>query len=170
MRTSLWLSELTHAWHQFDSRGYTQTLISPLGGKVPLEPRSLTYFNLDATAKSWMRDEKKMKLLENTKTPADINPDEVHAIYLTGGHAVMYDFIDSAALHKLIVDLWTRGKVVSAACHGYCGLLNVQLADRTFLIMCGGQMRPHPQPQNQISGLLRQNRRQSNHGLQLRVP
>ena len=39
--TGLWLSELTHAWHVFADHGFEQTLVSPAGGDVPLEPRSL---------------------------------------------------------------------------------------------------------------------------------
>lgn len=37
--TGLWLSELTHAWEVFDEAGFEQTLVSPAGGEVPLEPR-----------------------------------------------------------------------------------------------------------------------------------
>lgn len=38
--TGLWLSELTHAWHVFQEHDYEQSLVSPRGGAVPLEPRS----------------------------------------------------------------------------------------------------------------------------------
>lgn len=39
--TGLWLSELTHAYNVFEKAGYEQSIISPLGGASPLEPRSL---------------------------------------------------------------------------------------------------------------------------------
>nr|WP_241013964.1 hypothetical protein [Pandoraea nosoerga] len=39
--TGLWLSELTHAWQVFAAHGYEQRIMSPLGGRSPLEPRSL---------------------------------------------------------------------------------------------------------------------------------
>lgn len=38
--TGLWLSELTHAHDLFAAQGYEQTIISPRGGKSPLEPRA----------------------------------------------------------------------------------------------------------------------------------
>ena len=63
--TGLWLSELTHAWDVFAAAGYEQALVSPEGGKVPLEPRSLKWPALDGSARRWLNDPAKMKLLEN---------------------------------------------------------------------------------------------------------
>lgn len=39
--TGLWLSELTHAYDVFEAEGYEQRIVSPKGGKSPLEPRAL---------------------------------------------------------------------------------------------------------------------------------
>ncbi|MDO7868150.1 type 1 glutamine amidotransferase domain-containing protein [Nocardioides jiangxiensis] len=132
--TGLWLSELTHAWHVFEEAGYEQTLVSPAGGKVPLEPRALKFPNVDKTAKAWLADPVKMALLENTKSPDEIASADYDAIYFTGGHAVMYDFLDNRGLQKITRELYERGAVVSSVCHGYCGLLNTTLSDGSFLI------------------------------------
>ncbi|MFE9538153.1 hypothetical protein [Streptomyces sp. NPDC006691] len=61
--TGLWLSELTHAWRVFEEHGYEQTLVSPAGGAVPLEPRALKFPNYDRTAKAWRADPENMALL-----------------------------------------------------------------------------------------------------------
>ena len=50
--TGLWLSELSHAYDLFAAQGYEQQLVSPKGGEVPLEPRSLKWPNADASAKA----------------------------------------------------------------------------------------------------------------------
>lgn len=132
--TGLWLSELTHAWHVFEEAGYEQTLVSPAGGKVPLEPRSLKFPNIDKTAKAWLDDPAKMALLENTLSPAQIDAADYDAIYFTGGHAVMYDFPDDDGLQRITRELYESGAVVSSVCHGYCGLLNTKLSDGSYLI------------------------------------
>ena len=44
-----------------------------LGGRSPLEPRSLKFPNYDKTAKGWRADPAKMALLENTASPDEIN-------------------------------------------------------------------------------------------------
>ena len=132
--TGLWLSELTHAWHVFDEHGFEQTLVSPAGGRAPLEPRALKFPNYDKTAKAWRADPAKMALLENTHRPDEIESADYDAIYFTGGHAVMYDFPDSEGLQRITREIYERGDIVASVCHGYCGLLNTKLSDGSYLI------------------------------------
>ena len=132
--TGLWLSELTHAWQVFDDHGFEQTLVSPAGGKVPLEPRALKFPNYDKTAKAWHADPANMALLQNTLRPDEVDSTDYDAIYFTGGHAVMYDFPDSEGLQRITREIYERGDVVASVCHGYCGLLNTKLSDGSYLI------------------------------------
>ena len=53
----------------------TFRIVSPAGGSVPLEPRSLTFPNEDRTAKAWQADPAKMALLENTLSPDQVEID-----------------------------------------------------------------------------------------------
>ncbi|WP_374523864.1 type 1 glutamine amidotransferase domain-containing protein [Sphingopyxis sp.] len=132
--TGLWLSELTHAWDIFAGKGYEQRIISPRGGVSPLEPRALKWPLRDASAKAWLADEARMALLQTTARPCDVDPATVDAIYFTGGHAVMWDFPESQELQTLTRGIWEQGGIVSAVCHGYCGLLNVRLSDDSLLV------------------------------------
>ncbi|KGJ07597.1 type 1 glutamine amidotransferase domain-containing protein [Paracoccus versutus] len=132
--TGLWLSELTYAWDIFAAEGHAQHLVSPEGGRVPLEPRALKWPLLDASARGWLHDPARMVLLEDTAAPDNIDPAEYDAIYFTGGHGVMWDFPDSAGLQRLTREIWERGGIVGAVCHGYCGLLNTRLSDGTLLV------------------------------------
>jgi putative intracellular protease/amidase len=132
--TGLWLSELTHAYQVFAEAGYQQTIVSPRGGTAPLEPRSLKFPNYDKSAKAWRANDRKMMLLHRTASPADIDPADFAAIYFTGGHAAMFDFPDSEGLQRITRAIFERGGVVSAVCHGYCGLLNTALSDGKLLV------------------------------------
>jgi putative intracellular protease/amidase len=132
--TGLWLSELTHAWDVFADQGFEQRIVSPKGGQSPLEPRALKWPLLDMSARAWLGDPARMALLATTARPDEINPAEFDAIYFTGGHAVMWDFPDSEGLQAIARAIWEQGKVVSAVCHGYCGLLNVRLSDGSLLV------------------------------------
>jgi len=132
--TGLWLSELTHAYHVFAKAGYEQTIVSPKGGRSPLEPRSLKFPNYDKSAKAWKANDRKMILLHRTASPDQIDSAEFDAIYFTGGHAVMFDFPDSDGLQRITREIFERGGVVSSVCHGYCALLNTTLSDGSFLV------------------------------------
>lgn len=132
--TGLWLSELTHAWDVFAGRGFEQEIISPMGGRSPLEPRALKWPLLDASARAWLNDPGRMALLNETARADEIDPADFDAIYFTGGHAVMLDFPDSVGLQAITRTIWERGGIVSAVCHGYCGLLNLRLSTGKLLV------------------------------------
>ena len=132
--TGLWLSELTHAWDVFAANGFEQRIVSPKGGRSPLEPRALKWPLLDASAKAWLADKKRLALLASTARPDEIDPADYDAIYFTGGHAVMWDFPDDEGLQSITRAIWERGGIVSSVCHGYCGLLNTTLSDGSLLV------------------------------------
>ncbi|BEM58771.1 type 1 glutamine amidotransferase domain-containing protein [Serratia marcescens] len=133
-KTGLWLSELSHAYAIFAGQGYEQHIVSPEGGRSPLEPRALKWPLLDASAKAWLATPASMALLENTLSPPQIDPTDFDAIYFTGGHAVMWDFPSNADIQRITREIYERGGVVSAVCHGYCGLLNTRLSDGALLV------------------------------------
>ena len=132
--TGLWLSELTHAVDVFEERGFETDLVSPAGGRSPLEPRSLRFPNYDRSARAWREDPSRMALLEATAAPESIDSADYDAIYFTGGHAVMFDFPGSSGLQRITREIFERGGVVGAVCHGYCGLLDVRLSDGSLLV------------------------------------
>lgn len=132
--TGLWLSELTHAYDLFATRGFEQTIVSPAGGKVPLEPRSLKFPSYDESARAWHGDPARMALLDDTASPEQIDSVDYDAIYFTGGHAVMFDFPGSEGLQLITREIYERGGIVGAVCHGYCGLLDTRLSDGSYLV------------------------------------
>jgi putative intracellular protease/amidase len=132
--TGLWLSELTHAYDIFAEHGFEQTIVSPAGGKSPLEPRSLKFPNADKSSKAWHNDPARMQLLDTTASPDAIDSTAYDAIYFTGGHAVMFDFPGSVGLQRITREIFERGGLVGAVCHGYCGLLDTKLSDGSYLV------------------------------------
>lgn len=132
--TGLWLEELTHAYDEFEKQHYLQDIVSPNGGHSPIEPKSLERFVADASVLKRKNDPAFMQLLETTKKPSEINWQDYDAIYYTGGHGVMWDFLDNAELQNITKNIYEHGGIVASVCHGYCGLLNVQLSNGQYLI------------------------------------
>ncbi|AQS88950.1 ThiJ/PfpI family protein [Neoasaia chiangmaiensis NBRC 101099] len=139
-RTGLWLSELTHFWDVLEAAGYSMDIVSPGGGPVPIDPESLIVtemgaaFGLKGGVHRRYKDRAFMNLLRDTRPVSAIDPSFYDAIYLTGGHGVMFDFASSRALTALIGSFLDAGKLVAAVCHGPSGLLDVQLADGRYLV------------------------------------
>ena len=128
-KTGLWLGELVHVYDLLKRTGYTTDFVSPKGGRVPLDPRGLQWPFLDRLTRSYFRNAEFMGRLERTLAPSDIDPEHYIAIYYTGGHGTMWDFPQSKELSNIARDIYEKGGIVAAMCHGSCGLLNIKLGD-----------------------------------------
>ncbi len=132
--TGLWLSELTHLHDECKKNNISQTIVSIKGGKTPIDPESLKPIVLDSLTKKYYKDNAFMELLNNTASIESVDPINFDAVYLTGGHGTMYDFVDNKKLNEVIANLYESGKIISAVCHGVCGLVNVKLSNGEYLI------------------------------------
>jgi putative intracellular protease/amidase len=139
-RTGLWLSELTHFWDVAERSGYQLDIASPSGGKVPIDPESLIMtevgdaVGIRGAVLERYADRAFMNRLGNSLDASTLDAADYDAIYLTGGHGVMFDFPTSAPLARLIADFYVSDKIVSAVCHGPAGLLEVKLDDGRYLL------------------------------------
>ncbi|MDR7071178.1 type 1 glutamine amidotransferase domain-containing protein [Fictibacillus barbaricus] len=126
--TGLWLSEFGEAYVEFAAAGYEISVASPLGGKAPVDDRSL-----EGEVPQDILDT--AKYLENTvKLDTIIDTSKYDAIFLPGGHGTMFDLPDNAKLQAIIRDLYEENKIVAAVCHGPAGLVGVTLSDGTPLV------------------------------------
>ena len=127
IRTGLWLGELTHFYDEATAAGHEVVIASIDGGFVPIDPESLAgpVLAMGGTKKRY-EDRAFMNLLKDTPSVASMKAGDFDAIYLTGGHGTMYDFT-GPLLSGLVSEFWTQGKIVSAVCHGPCGLVEVDV-------------------------------------------
>lgn len=127
-KTGLWLSEFGEAYVEFHKLGYNITVASPLGGKAPIDSRSLE----DEVSQEILDT---AKYLENTVKLDEINDiSKFDAIFLPGGHGTMFDLPENKKLQQVIRDLYENGKVVAAVCHGPAGLVGVTLSNGDPLV------------------------------------
>lgn len=139
-RTGLWLGELVEFWEVAEEAGYKMDIASPSGGEIPIDPESLLITEIgDAVGlkgglSKHYEDRTFMDLLNNTLKVSDVDAAAYDAIYMTGGHGVMFDFPTSTSLTELTAKFYEAGKIVSAVCHGPCGLLEARLSNGEYLI------------------------------------
>ena len=130
--TGFWLSELTHPLEKFCAAGFEYDLASIKGGKSPIDGDSLD-FSDKINKKFWDNADFQAKLANTIKID-DVNPKDFNAIFFAGGHGVMWDFADSAAIDKITCEIYENGGIVSAVCHGPAALVNVKLSDGKYLV------------------------------------
>lgn len=107
-------------------------LVSPLGGNIPLDERS---FDLkDEINNFYYEQESFRQRLKNSLKPSEVKAKDYRLIYFAGGHGAMWDFPENVELQEITRNIYEKGGMVAAACHGVSGLLNVKLSDGTLLI------------------------------------
>ncbi len=131
--TGLWLGEATEFIDVVNQAGYQVDYVSPQGGFVPLDPRSMKYTDAASMAR-YNSDDFQQRALTHSQTPASIDPTEYIAIYYTGGHGVMWDFPDNTELQTITQSILAQGGYATSVCHGIAGLLNVKDSDGQYLI------------------------------------
>jgi len=131
-KTGLWLSELTHFYEKMAGRRVLMDFVSPLGGEIPIDERSLDLKD-ECNAKYWEDADFRNKL-SNSLTPSQIQPEDYRLIYFTGGHGALWDLTENRELQEITAKIYERNGMVSAVCHGVCGLLNVKLSDGSWLV------------------------------------
>lgn len=125
--TGVWLEEFAVPHQIFADAGAQTIVASPQGGVVPVDPRSLN----DETKRNFARE---IDLLQSTKKLAEVQLDNVDAIFFPGGHGTMFDLPGNADVQNAIVELYERGEVVSAVCHGPAAFVDVKLSDGRALV------------------------------------
>jgi putative intracellular protease/amidase len=128
--TGFYVPEVSHPVAVFDRVGLTVEYVSPKGGKAPAIGIDLN----DPITKAFVENPEKMAQIEHTLSPDQINPSDYAAIFFAGGHGTMWDFPDNAPLAKIAAAIYEQGGIVSAVCHGPAALVNLKLADGSYLI------------------------------------
>ena len=78
-----WLGESAEFVDELYKHNVEVDFVSPLGGFVPLDPRSMKYIDKDIM-KIYSEEKFVQEGLINTEKTKDIDPNNYHAIYYTG--------------------------------------------------------------------------------------
>lgn len=126
------MSELTHFYDVMAKRRILMDIVSPLGGAVPIDERSLDL--KDECNARCLEDATFQNKLQNSLKPSQVDPTDYRLAYFAGGHGAMWDFTENIELQEIVRRIYEKNGTVTAVSHGVCGLLNVRLSDGSLLI------------------------------------
>jgi len=125
--TGLWLEEFAIPYNEFISAGYKVIVASPLGGKIPLDPRSTS----QEIPEAW---QPAVAVLQDTQILLKVKDQEFDALILPGGHGPMFDLSRNYILAELLKRFMVTDKIIGAVCHGPAGLVNTFLDNGQSLV------------------------------------
>jgi putative intracellular protease/amidase len=124
------MDELSQAYLIFTRNGFTVTIASPAGGAVQAD-------RFDATSAynaEFLADTGAVRALGNTRTTASLRASAFDAVFIVGGKGAMFDLPADTSLARFAGDMFDRGAVVSAVCHGPAGLVRARTRDGKSLL------------------------------------
>ena len=130
--TGYYFPEVAHPYFELSKAGIQVDIASPKGGPAPVDQKSVVL--TDPVNKRLHSDVNFMDKLARTKALSEVDQSKYAAVIFAGGHGTMWDFKDSRDVQKVTADVYERGGVVAAVCHGPAALVDVKLSNGKYLI------------------------------------
>ncbi|TRD23303.1 type 1 glutamine amidotransferase domain-containing protein [Palleronia caenipelagi] len=127
-KTGLWLEELAAPYYALKDGGHDVT-VATLGGKtIPIDPNSDPEQN-DAgeAAERFAKDADAMAILNAPAVLAEQDLATYDAVFVPGGHGVVWDLADSDEVADLLSRAWKADKIIASVCHGPGALVGVEV-------------------------------------------
>jgi putative intracellular protease/amidase len=119
-RTGLFFSEALHPFEVFAKAGFEVDLATETG-TFGYDEHSLSKEFLSAEDEAAYRDPAHpfmVKLKSQLKKASDVRARDYGLFFASAGHASIYDYPTARGLQSIAEDIWGRGGIVSAVCHG----------------------------------------------------
>ena len=119
-KTGLFFTEALHPFEVLTQAGFEVDLATETG-TYGLDDLSLTSQFLAGDDKSVFENPKhpfNVKLNSQLKKASDLEKEEYGLFFASAGHAALYDYPTARGLQTVAGDVWDRGGIVAAVCHG----------------------------------------------------
>jgi putative intracellular protease/amidase len=119
-RTGLFYSEALDPYEVFTKAGFEVDLATETGA-FGIDEHSIEKPFLTDEVRVVLNNPKhpfNVKLNSQLMKPSDVKKEEYGLFFASAGHAALYDYPKAKGLHTIAGDIWNRGGIVSATCHG----------------------------------------------------
>jgi putative intracellular protease/amidase len=128
-KTGLWFEEYSVPYRAFRDAGFDVVTATPMGGKAPVDPRSLE--NVDPDPEVLAQLNATLSLREAGDAA------EYDAVFIPGGHGTMFDLATSQPVKTLLSEFDAQGKIVAAVCHGPAAFVDAIRANAPATLVAG---------------------------------
>jgi putative intracellular protease/amidase len=119
-KTGLFFTEALHPFEVLTEAGFEVDLATETG-TYGLDEVSVTDPFLSGSDKAILNNPKhpfSVKLNSQLKKASALKKEEYGLFFASAGHAALYDYPTAKALQTIAADVWNRGGIVCAVCHG----------------------------------------------------
>ncbi|MGW0395445.1 type 1 glutamine amidotransferase domain-containing protein [Streptomyces sp. NPDC003042] len=127
-KTGYYVPEAAHPWKALMDAGHSVDIATVQGGWPPID----TVDKDDPVQREFL----KTCAAQLVDAPAidAVDSSAYDGIFFAGGHGPMFDLPDNGPSAAAAREIYERGGVVAAVCHGPAALVNVTLSDGSYLV------------------------------------
>lgn len=133
-KTGFWLEEFAAPYYALKDAGAAVTVVSPAGGRPPLDPKSDEPDAQTDATRRFKADADAQAVLASTGKLSEVKADDFDAVFYPGGHGPLWDLAEDKDSIALIEAMMAAGKPVGAVCHAPGVLRHVKAADGSPLV------------------------------------
>jgi putative intracellular protease/amidase len=130
--TGVWAEELSTPYYALVDAGFDVTLASPKGGQTPWAQDSVKN---EPSVQRFLSDPVAMAKFNAAQATSQMKAHDFEAIFLPGGHGVMWDTATDISTARLVADFFNANKPIAAVCHGSAGLIQAQRQDGQSILL-----------------------------------
>ncbi|WP_324677435.1 type 1 glutamine amidotransferase domain-containing protein [Hymenobacter sp. GOD-10R] len=128
-KTGYFFAEVAHPYHEFIAQGYTVDFATLQGGTPPYD----SYDANDPLMKEFYEG-KGFARLNNSRKLSEVDASAYDAVFIPGGLGPMVDIAQDPLVKKTVAEVYERGQVLGAVCHGPVALLDAKLSNGKYLV------------------------------------
>jgi putative intracellular protease/amidase len=132
--TGVWLEDLAEPYYIFKEACAEITIVSPKGGLIPIDPKSLSIVIITSSGKRFLKDVEAMESLSHSSTLEEIDANNFDLAFISGGPGAMWDLANNKLLKQLLEAFNNSKKLIGSVCHGVVALLSLQNNEGELLI------------------------------------
>ena len=133
-KTGFWLEEFAAPYYALKEAGATLTVVSPLGGQPPLDPKSDEADSQTDATRRFKADPAAQAVLAHTGKLSEVKAADFDAVFYPGGHGPLWDLAEDRHSIALIEQMIAAGKPVATVCHAPGVLRHVKGTDGKPLV------------------------------------
>ena len=124
-KTGVWLEALAEPYYILKDGGEFITVVSPLGGRIPLDPVSQSMAAASETTIRFQQDSQAMYHLSHSVPLNEVKVENFDLVFVAGGYGAMWDLANNKKLKQMLEDFNRQNKPIGLTGHGVVALISL---------------------------------------------
>ena len=124
-KTGVWLETLAAPYYIFKNSGEYITIVSPQGGRIPLDPNNQFHIAESENSMRFLQDARAMYHLSHSLPLNEVNVNNFDFVFVAGGYGSMLDFVNNKDLKHILEDFNRQAKPIGLVDHGVVALVSL---------------------------------------------